>query len=183
MTFKGLSLILFLTFPVLAAHAQETDFSRLKEGLDANALPLVNIVTESALKNDSYVSGQIEISDFQKRTDPARRDVQFRCEVKYRGASAMAYDKKSLAVKLVDSRGDDLDANVLGIREENSWIHRGGKYSGDGIGYALSGDIRRRAVDGLVKTARGLVSRSGGKHTDRAGYLTCLVGEYIAEHI
>ena len=122
MTFKGLSLILFLTFPVLAAHAQETDFSRLKEGLDANALPLVNIVTESALKNDSYVSGQIEISDFQKRTDPARRDVQFRCEVKYRGASAMAYDKKSLAVKLVDSRGDDLDANVLGIREENSWI-------------------------------------------------------------
>lgn len=122
MTFKGLSLILFLTFPVLAAHAQETDFSRLKEGLDANALPLVNIVTESALKSDSYVSGQIEISDFQKRTDPARCDVQFRCEVKYRGASAMAYDKKSLAVKLVDSRGDDLDANVLGIREENSWI-------------------------------------------------------------
>lgn len=34
----------------------------------------------------------------------------------------MAYDKKSLAVRLVDGRGDDLDANVLGIREENSWI-------------------------------------------------------------
>ena len=122
MKLKCLSLILFLSFPALASNAQETDFSRLKEGMDANALPLVNIVTESALKSDSYVSGQIEISDFQKRTDPTRRDVQFRCEVKYRGASAMAYDKKSFAVKLLDSRGDDLDANVLGIREENSWI-------------------------------------------------------------
>lgn len=119
MKLKGLSFLLLLSLPTVA---QRSDFDRLKDGMDANSLPLVNIVTESALGNDSYVSGLMEISDFQKRTDPKLRDVQYRCEVKYRGASAMVYDKKSLAVKLVDSNGDDLDANLLGIREENSWI-------------------------------------------------------------
>lgn len=122
MAFKGLSLILFLSLLQLPVLAQQSAFSRLRNGMDASSLPLVNIVTEATLNNDSYVNGVIEISDYQRRTDPNSMDVRFNCEVKYRGASAMAYDKKSLAVRLVDGRGDDLDANVLGIREENSWI-------------------------------------------------------------
>ena len=119
---KLFSLISFLSLAFLPAPAQESAFSCLRDGLEAGSLPLVNIVTEATLSNDSYVSGVIEISDYQKRTDPGSRDVRYNCQVKYRGASAMAFDKKSLAVKLVDARGDDLDANVLGIREENSWI-------------------------------------------------------------
>ena len=122
MTFQGISLILFLSLLTLPGHAQENALDHLKDELNANSLPLVNIVTESVVNNDSYVSGVIEISDYLCRTNSKSRDVQFKCEIKYRGASAMKYDKKSFAVKLVDDVGNDLDANVLGIREENSWI-------------------------------------------------------------
>lgn len=38
------------------------------------------------------------------------------------GASALVYEKKSFAVKLIDETGEDLDADIMGIREENSWI-------------------------------------------------------------
>ncbi|MBQ8657113.1 MAG: CotH kinase family protein [Prevotella sp.] len=48
--------------------------------------------------------------------------VSYACKVRYRGASSLAYDKKSFAVKLLDADGNDLDANIFGIREENSWI-------------------------------------------------------------
>ena len=78
---KLISLISFLSLAILSAQAQESAFSRLRDGLDDSSLALVNIETEATLGNDSYVSGVIEISDYQKRTDPGSRDVRYNCQV------------------------------------------------------------------------------------------------------
>lgn len=43
-------------------------------------------------------------------------------EARHRGATSLAYDKKSFALKLLDAAGNQLDAPLLGLRNDNSWI-------------------------------------------------------------
>ena len=43
-------------------------------------------------------------------------------ELRWRGASAKRYSKKSYAVKLLAEDGGKLDTTLLGMREDNSWI-------------------------------------------------------------
>lgn len=102
---------------------QEDDFERLRADMDENSLPLVNLIVDTALvRLSSYTEGEIEIADYQRRTDAATEFVRYRCKLRYRGASSFQFEKKSFAVKLLDENGEDLDAPILGIREENSWI-------------------------------------------------------------
>lgn len=104
-------------------HAQESQYEQMKSLLDENSLPLVNLTVDTSTVNRTdYVQGEIEIADYQQRTDPESQTVHYQCKLRYRGASASSYDKKSFAVKLYDEVGEDLDANIFGIREENSWI-------------------------------------------------------------
>ena len=42
--------------------------------------------------------------------------------MKYRGSSSLAYEKKSFAVKMYNEKGDKIDVNVFGIREDDNWI-------------------------------------------------------------
>lgn len=42
--------------------------------------------------------------------------------VRYRGGSSLKYEKKNYAVKLLDDHGADMDASILGMRSDNSWI-------------------------------------------------------------
>lgn len=42
--------------------------------------------------------------------------------LRHRGASSLRYQKKSFAIKLTDPQGDDIDASLLGMRSDNSWI-------------------------------------------------------------
>lgn len=62
----------------------------------------------------------MEIFDPQAHT--SGRSASYRCLLRYRGASTYPYLKKSFAVKLIDETGGDLDADLFGIRKENSWI-------------------------------------------------------------
>ena len=95
----------------------------MKSQLDENSLPLVNLTVDiSSVNRNDYVQGEIEITDNLRRTDPATETVRYKCKLRYRGARASRYDKKSFAVKLYDESGEDLDANIFGIREENNWI-------------------------------------------------------------
>ena len=95
----------------------------MKSQLNENSLPLVNLTVDiSSVNRNDYVQGEIEITDNLRRTDPATETVRYKCKLRYRGASASSYDKKSFAVKLYDESGEDLDANIFGIREENNWI-------------------------------------------------------------
>lgn len=83
-------------------------------------LPVVEL-SSTGTPSSVYSSGTIRIIDPLARTD-GQEVSEFSCQLRYRGASSMSYEKKSFAVKLFDADGEDLDANVLGIREENSWI-------------------------------------------------------------
>jgi len=105
------------------AFAQESEYSRMKQELNAYSLPLVNVTVDTAALNRvSFVDGEIELVDFQHRTDASSDTVRYLCKYRIRGGSAADYEKKSLAVKLIDEAGEDLDACILGIRPENSWI-------------------------------------------------------------
>lgn len=83
-------------------------------------LPVVELSSTGNLSAE-YSPGTIRIVDPLARTD-GQVDITFSCQQRYRGASSMFNEKKSFAVKLFDAAGEDLDAPVLGIREENSWI-------------------------------------------------------------
>lgn len=98
-------------------------FEQMKDSLTDFSLPLVNLTVDTAqMNNHTYIRAEIEITDPQRRTVPGKETVTYPCRLKYRGSSSLAFDKKSFAVKLYDGAGEDLDANILGIREENSWI-------------------------------------------------------------
>ena len=95
----------------------------MKGMVNEHSLPLVNIIVDVATVNKTdFVRGEIEITDYQQRTDPSLETVKYHCLYRIRGGYATRYDKKSFAVKLIDEDGADLNANILGIREENSWI-------------------------------------------------------------
>jgi len=119
---KELLSILVIAF-CAEISAQESQYELMKRELNENSLPLVNLtVNVSSLSGSKYVSGEIEISDYLRRTDPNTDVVRFSCKYRIRGGTASTFDKKSFAVKLYDENDEDLDANILGIREENSWI-------------------------------------------------------------
>ncbi|MBQ9640199.1 MAG: CotH kinase family protein [Bacteroidaceae bacterium] len=43
-------------------------------------------------------------------------------DIRWRGATSLRYQKKSYAIKLKDASGNKLDASLLGMRSDNSWI-------------------------------------------------------------
>lgn len=107
----------------LAASARMIRYEEMKQALGEQSLPLVNVTVDTALlSRTDFTAGEIEIADPLCRTVPGERVVRYRCKYRIRGGTAADYRKKSFAVKLVDGKGDDLDAPVFGIREENSWI-------------------------------------------------------------
>ena len=107
----------------MTISAQESQYNEMKKMVNQHSLPLVNIIVDiSAVNKTEYVSGEIEIADYWRRTDPSCESVRYHCLFRIRGGSAASRKKKSFAVKLTDDKGEDLNANILGIREENSWI-------------------------------------------------------------
>lgn len=110
-------------FNGMLVYAQESAYDQMKYSLDANSLPLVNMIVDSTqINRTDYVPGEIEIADYSRRTNPKAEVVRYLCKYRIRGGSAVSQKKKSYAVKLCDKNGGDLDANIFGIREENSWI-------------------------------------------------------------
>ena len=110
--------LISLVFSVMAKTQWETAIAEYNE----YSLPLVNVETNtSLLSKEKYTPGHIIICDHEMRTE-GKLFASFDCKIRYRGASSLKYDKKSFAIKLLDSDGEDLDANIFGIREENDWI-------------------------------------------------------------
>lgn len=98
------------------------DFESMKSRIGEKSLPLVNITVDIAsVTRNYYTQATIEIVDPLMRTD-GNLSVTYGCKVKYRGATSTRYQKKSFAVKLLNEKGKSLDANILGMREDDSWI-------------------------------------------------------------
>lgn len=89
-------------------------------------LPLV-LLEHDDLVSDAFRQGHLTLIDpvATEGTKPFTCPV----ELRYRGATALSYDKKNYAVKLLDPTTADnpdgmlsLDASLLGMRSDNSWI-------------------------------------------------------------
>lgn len=89
-------------------------------------LPLV-LLEHDVLVSEAFRQGHLTLIDPEAPDGTA----PFSCpvELRYRGATALGYDKKSYAVKLLNPATADapagpesLDASLLGLRTDNSWI-------------------------------------------------------------
>lgn len=101
------------------------DFDLMTTELGEESLPLVNIIIDDIdrVNKAEYTAARVEIADYQERTEPGKRIVSYNCKIRYRGNFSLQFEKKSFNVKLyTDDYSDDLDADILGLREENSWI-------------------------------------------------------------
>ncbi len=112
---------LALAMTMLAASA-ETDFERACANLTGVSLPQVNLTLDvDSMTKEVPIAGRIDIADPQCRTTGDTL-ASFDCRLHWRGATSLKYNKKSIAVKIVDSLGEERDVNMLGIREKENWI-------------------------------------------------------------
>ena len=119
---KTILLFIIFSFSLVTSALAKSQWETAISEYNEYSLPLVNIeVDVSRLSKENYIPGHITIVDAEMRTE-GRLMASFDCKLRYRGASSLKYEKKSFAIKLLDSDGEDLDANVLGIRKENDWI-------------------------------------------------------------
>lgn len=119
---KTILLFIIFSFSLVTSALAKSQWETAISEYNEFSLPLVNVeVDVSGLKKESYIPGHITIVDAEMRTE-GRLMASFDCKLRYRGASSLKYEKKSFAIKLLDSDGEDLDANVFGIRKENDWI-------------------------------------------------------------
>lgn len=114
------SLLLLGTSSTLFA---KSDFVTLKEAMDQYSIPLVNITVDMIYVNKArYNKATLEIADYHRRNPDSQFSVTYKCQIKLRGSSALEYEKKSFSVKLLDDNGNELESNVLGLREDDAWI-------------------------------------------------------------
>ena len=119
---KNILLFIIFSFSLVTSALAKSQWETAISEYNEYSLPLVNVeVDVSGLKKESYIPGHITIVDAEMRTE-GRLMASFDCKLRYRGASSLKYEKKSFAIKLLDSDGENLDANVFGIRKENDWI-------------------------------------------------------------
>ena len=114
-------LFLIVIMPCLAVvSAMAQSFDSMVNEMDEKSLPQVNIeVTLDSINRTSYTLGKVTIAQF---SDSAVVTEVYNGLLRYRGMSAYYNDKKSFALKIVDDDGEDLDANILGLRSDHSWI-------------------------------------------------------------
>ena len=88
-------------------------------------LPIVTITSEAEIKNEPKVDCNIAIFDPKKRTDAEENNLEYfesKAGIEFRGAGALRYPKKPYNFKLYDSAGNKREAELLNIRNDNSWI-------------------------------------------------------------
>lgn len=91
-------------------------FDQMVESLNELSLPQVNLEYTATVDSKYYVPGLITIAQY------GHENVVHNCMLRYRGQTALYLEKKAFAVKLVDEDGEKLDDNLLGLRDDNSWI-------------------------------------------------------------
>lgn len=80
-------------------------------------MPIVE-VTYNSCNGSYYNSGTIRVT----APNTAGYDSTYIAAYKYRGATAQNYDKKSYAIKLRDEKGESVDREFFGLRDDNNWI-------------------------------------------------------------
>lgn len=114
---RFLHIILLCLIPMMG-WAQS--FTEMAAAISELSLPLVNVEVDIDSVNSNYfVPGDITIAEYK---DNKVEFSSYNCQVRHRGMLALSLPKKSFSIKLVDEEGEKLDANLLGLRNDNSWI-------------------------------------------------------------
>lgn len=109
---------------VLVSLADEKDAQQMPDvvnidgedyDVQTTTLPLVRL-DHGKVDRNTFSPGNLVI------VDPEATVSHYGVDLRYRGATALEYDKKNYALKLHDADGLDLDASLLGMRSDNSWI-------------------------------------------------------------
>lgn len=109
---------------VLVAIADESEAAGMpatieKDGriwtVATTTLPIVSL-DHGEVVSDSFQPGSMKLIHGDGTAE------EYHTLLRYRGASSLIYDKKNYAVKLTDANGEDMDASLLEMRSDNSWI-------------------------------------------------------------
>lgn len=107
-------------FCLLPLMAWGQSFDEMAAAMNELSLPLVNLEVEiDSVNKYNYTLGSMTLIEYK---DGMVKLDTFNCQVKYRGGSALLFSKKPFNIKLVDDEGEKLDANLLGLRTDNTWI-------------------------------------------------------------
>ena len=89
-------------------------------------LPIVEVTTKVDIKDEPKVDCTLRLFDPKGRTDDGdNKNLTFfesKGGIEYRGAGAQRYIKKPYNFKLYDDQGEKREAELLNIRNDNSWI-------------------------------------------------------------
>ncbi|MBO4722751.1 MAG: CotH kinase family protein [Muribaculaceae bacterium] len=115
---KRLSYIILLCVLPLMGWGQ--GFDDMVARMNVKSLPLINLEVEiDSVSHLYFIPGRLTLVEYNNGS--AKPQI-YNCLVRQRGKTALFLPKWSFAVKLVDDNGEKLDANLLGLREDNSWI-------------------------------------------------------------
>ena len=80
-------------------------------------LPIVEMTLSSCNGND-YTMGEMRVVN----PEIEGYDSLFTAKMKYRGATAQSFPKRSYAVKFCDAEGTSVNRSFFGLREDKNWI-------------------------------------------------------------
>lgn len=108
------SILVLCLFPAMCCGIT---FDEMVDNLTPQSLPLIHLESDADSTNhDYFVDGHITIAQY------GRDLVQHNCLIRRRGKTALLLPKKSYAIKLVDEYGEKVDDNLLGLRNDNTWV-------------------------------------------------------------
>lgn len=81
-------------------------------------LPIVQLYMEDGKWSKNFSKGKIKVTENNVTTTGELLDA----DVRYRGATALGYSKKSFAIKLKDENRKNIDRSYFGLRNDNYWI-------------------------------------------------------------
>ena len=108
----------------ITSHNSKTDKTGINR-LYISGLPLVQIFTTGTIKDEPKVDCTFSLFDPKGRTDAEEKNLKYfesLAGIEYRGAGAQRYQKKPYNFKLRDSQHNKREAELLNLRNDNSWI-------------------------------------------------------------
>lgn len=105
---------------LLPFTAWSQNFERMVDSMSVNSLPLVNVQLEiDSVSHLYFIPGNFTLVEYKNGEVTSET---YNCMVRKRGKTALFLPKWSFAIKLVDEQGEKLNADLLGLRSDNSWI-------------------------------------------------------------
>ncbi|MES2809616.1 MAG: CotH kinase family protein [Bacteroidota bacterium] len=84
-------------------------------------LPIVTLSTVGVIGDDK-INGSFHLVDPEYNLAGRKIETTSNIKIGIRGATSRFYSKKSYSVDLIDASGNDTDASLLGLRNDNKWI-------------------------------------------------------------